>query len=653
GDEALTAAEPAAREAVDALVLVAERDGYRFRHALMREAIDDELLPTERRRLHAAYAEALAVQTATVPRLAEIADHWWRARVPDRALAAAVRGAQAAGYDAATSTAMALGERALELWDMVPDAEAVSGTTHHELLLRVADKQKDATRLSRAVALARQAHAEWPADDPGGRARALGLAAVHTLRTGSPSGLVLLREALETAPDEPAARVPLLRMQARTEMLAGRNEEAVATADAGIEAARAIGDTSTHSSLVNARALARIALGDLDAIDDLEEARRLAGDDWSPLSRYFTNASDTRIKLGRFAEARDIAREGADRARERGAGRVSFAMLEGNVTEALIGLGRWDEANAWYEHATTVVEPSTYAVYLAERWTWLTLWRGGTAAAESMARRHRGVWLRHERLEVQVRSRVRGTLAELALARDDLDDALDLVAPATDPELLHGAYALPVLAVAARALARARGAGRDVDVAPFSAALDAASFWPTYPVWSSVFEAELGHAPWSAVADLGLDDGAPAHLRPYALWRDGQARLDAGDRQAARELLTGAVEAGRDIGAGYVVDHAGSLLDDAGLAARPSDTGPTRRNDAPPSGLGSLTDRERQVLDLVADGLTNGQVAERLFISRKTASVHVSAILRKLGAASRTEAAVLVRTSTPTGPTAK
>jgi DNA-binding NarL/FixJ family response regulator len=52
-----------------------------------------------------------------------------------------------------------------------------------------------------------------------------------------------------------------------------------------------------------------------------------------------------------------------------------------------------------------------------------------------------------------------------------------------------------------------------------------------------------------------------------------------------------------------------------------------------------LTAREHQVLELIAEGLSNGQIAERLYISRKTVSVHVSAVLRKLGAASRTEAA--------------
>ena len=54
---------------------------------------------------------------------------------------------------------------------------------------------------------------------------------------------------------------------------------------------------------------------------------------------------------------------------------------------------------------------------------------------------------------------------------------------------------------------------------------------------------------------------------------------------------------------------------------------------------GELTAREREVAALLADGLTNGQLAERLFISPKTAAVHVSNILMKLGMSSRAEVA--------------
>ncbi|NNU28403.1 helix-turn-helix transcriptional regulator [Isoptericola sediminis] len=639
GDEALEQAEPAAREAVDALVLQADPDGYRFRHALMQEAVEAELLPTERRRLHAAYAEALATGAATVPRLVEQADHWWHARVPDRALAAAVTGLDAAANDVAPAAAVRLGERALELWDTVPDAADVTGTTHHDLLVRVAEAETVATHVDRALALARQALDEWPADDPAGRARTLGLVAVQQLRAGDVAGLDRTREALAAAPqDDLGTLAGLLRLDARAKMLAGRFQEAVAAAGRGYEAATAAGDRSTAALLLNTSGLARLSAGDPGGLDELEESRRLSGDDWAGRAHYFTNLSDHQLRLGRFAEALRTASAGAEVGRAGGSGWSSRAMLEGNVAEALIGLGRWEEADAWYRRATNEVSPSAWAVYLAERWTWLTLWRGDVETAQAMGRRHRAVWLRFAEVEMQVRGRAPATLAELALARDDVDDALDLVRHAADPGRLSGAYALTVLAVAARVLARARATGRTVDVGPYEEALAAAAFWPTHRLWATVFAAELGRTPWPEVSAFGPDDGAPAHLRPYALVREGEHRLAAGDKARARELLGDAAEAARDVGAGSLLARATSLLHDAGLAA------PTRRRPGE-AGADPLTDRERQVLELVAEGLTNGQIAERLFISRKTASVHVSAILRKLGVTSRTEAAVVARSA--------
>ena len=66
---------------------------------------------------------------------------------------------------------------------------------------------------------------------------------------------------------------------------------------------------------------------------------------------------------------------------------------------------------------------------------------------------------------------------------------------------------------------------------------------------------------------------------------------------------------------------------------------------APLAGPGSLTPRERQVLDLIAAGATNRSIAATLFISEKTVSVHVSNIFAKLGVSNRTEAAAAVRQS--------
>jgi len=414
-------------------------------------------------------------------------------------------------------------------------------------------------------------------------------------------------------------------------MMDHRHDEAITAAGEALAAATEVGDRQNASLALNLRAMSRLDRGELDALDELERSHEVAGDDWRAQCHYYTNASDTRLKLGQFAEAEHLAESGARIARALGAGWATRAMLEGNVAEAWIGAGRWADAEAWYERSVPLIDPSDYAVYLGERWTWLTMWRGDVDAAQARARAHRATWQRFGQVEEQIRARVSATLAELALLRDDLDDALDLVALAIVPGALGPFYRLTTLAVAARVLDRARRAGRQVDVAPYREALASCTMWPTYPTWAALFAAELGDGSWEAV--LAAD--GPAYLRPYALYRDGDSLLTTGDRQAARGRLEAAVEAADAIGCGLVADRARALLDDAGLAPVRGGRGPASER--------ALTERESQVLELVAEGLTNGQIAERLFISRKTASVHVSAILRTLGVASRTEAAVAAR----------
>jgi len=71
-------------------------------------------------------------------------------------------------------------------------------------------------------------------------------------------------------------------------------------------------------------------------------------------------------------------------------------------------------------------------------------------------------------------------------------------------------------------------------------------------------------------------------------------------------------------------------------------TGRARRTTGGPATT-ELTAREREILALVAEGRTNGDIGKQLFISTKTVSVHVSNILAKLGAGGRTEAAAIAR----------
>ncbi|MCL1869184.1 MAG: AAA family ATPase [Promicromonosporaceae bacterium] len=627
GEAGLDDAEPAAREAVDALVLVVDGDGYAYRHALVREAVDAELLPSENRRLHTAYAQALALRRPTITALAEVADHWFRARVVDKALVAAVTAQAAAEIDSATSTGVILGERALELWEMVPEPEALTGIGHHELLARVSLTLRDSAQLDRALAMGRQALDEWPADDPSGLARTLGQVARTARQAASDEAPRLLERALAVIPDDdPAGRADLLAAKARGAMLRGDFQEADEAGTAGIETGLASGNRFAASNAANARGTARVNACRFEAgFADLELGREYADGVWSALGHYYTNASDSALKTGDYARGLALATEGAEAARRVGAGWATRAMLEGNVAEAYLALGRWDEAADWYERAVPAVAPSTFAVYLTVNWAWLSLWQGHGERAQSTAAARRSLWLRHGANETQIVAGASRTLAELALERGDVPAALEAVTPAVGPHALGPGYRLPVLGVAGRALAAARSAGIAADVGPYRDAFAGAEPWPLYPVWSALFAAELGEGPWQAVADAH----GPAHLRPYALLRDGQRLVDEGDRAAARERLEAATAEAEQIGAGLVVARARRLLARAGLEAPPV----RATSDA-------LTAREAQVLALVAEGLTNGQIAERLFISVKTASVHVSAILRKLGVTSRTEAAV-------------
>lgn len=640
--------EERAREAIDAHVLVATDVGYAFRHALVQEAVYAELLPGERRRLHAAYARALeralTTRARSVAKLSSIADHWWRAGVLDRALAAAVVAHEAAAA-AATSAAVTLGERALELWEQVPDAEQVAGVPHHELLRAVAESLRGSTRVDRALAVAHEALAEWPDDDPVGQASVLADIALIAGHAGADEGPGAIDKALALVPPglDDTVRAQVLVLRARHAMLEGRCAEAVAAATAAYDAATAVGSSELASVALNLRGVSRFQLGDREGLAEIDRGREIAGDTWQGLSRYYVNGSDARITEGRWDEAAEIAAEGVAVARQHGASEGFRVMLEGNIVEAMIGRGDWAEAARWYERKVPMIHTSVYAVYLGERRTWLAMWRGQVAWAQAEARRKVATWERFGRLELQIRSHVAVTRAQLALLRDDPADALRLASGAMDPDVPRNpAYDLEPLAVVARAIADLRAAGQEVDDAPYRTALAQCSGWRTYPAWAAVFEAELGTGPWTAV--LGLP--GPAYLVPYALQRDGERLLDAGDRPGARSALAAAVEEAEKIGAGLLVDQAQGLLDRAGLAGRPADSGGaglTGPAATPPSddALAALTPREQQVLALVAEGLTNGQIAERLFISAKTASVHVSAILRKLNVSTRTEAALL------------
>jgi DNA-binding CsgD family transcriptional regulator len=150
-------------------------------------------------------------------------------------------------------------------------------------------------------------------------------------------------------------------------------------------------------------------------------------------------------------------------------------------------------------------------------------------------------------------------------------------------------------------------------------------------------EADDGPARWAHAIRTCEDADFPMLVLQGHL---GAARcaLASGDRAAAATHLREVRVRAAATGAHGLERRAGELAERARIrlsGPAPSDT------DARPTF--GLTDRERQVLALVADAHTNREIGEALFMSPKTASVHVTNVLRKLDVASRREAARLAR----------
>ncbi|WP_380167957.1 AAA family ATPase [Jannaschia sp. R86511] len=161
--------DEALREAVSAQVLRAEGERYAFRHALLQEAVYADLLPGERSRWHAAYVTALSTPGRHAPgSWAELAHHGLAAHDLPTALLASVRAAEAATDMLAPREALQHLERAIDLYDSVPDAEAAIGMDAVDLHRRAAGYASRCGRVERAVALARVALERAEAAVPAG-----------------------------------------------------------------------------------------------------------------------------------------------------------------------------------------------------------------------------------------------------------------------------------------------------------------------------------------------------------------------------------------------------------------------------------------------------------------------------------------------------
>ena len=153
-------------------------------------------------------------------------------------------------------------------------------------------------------------------------------------------------------------------------------------------------------------------------------------------------------------------------------------------------------------------------------------------------------------------------------------------------------------------------------------------------------DGRAGVPTWAAAVEGCRGPGEP-HLLAYALLRLAAEAFPAGDRETGTAALRESSALAERVGAVPLIEEAEALARRARVTLAAEPAGPPPAPEDPLARYG-LTSREREILGLIATGRSNGQIAKQLFISPKTASVHVSRILAKLGVSSRVEAAAVV-----------
>ena len=660
------------RDAIAGQVLVASAatESYRFRHALLQEAVYGDLLPGERTRLHATYARLLAAGDPggadPSASAAELAWHCLASHDLPGGLAALVRAAGHAASVFAPSEAYRHLTQALELWPRVPDAAAVAGVDRFEVLVRAGEAANHSGEFRQAVGLAKEAVEALDEDaEPLRAALAYDRLSGYLLDAEPELELARVEEqmlaasgrAVELVPEEPPTplRARVAAGLARSLLVARDYEGARRRGEEALAVARAAGSVGDEATALLIVSLLELRFGDVETarllLRDADRAAAVAGN--RPLELQARhNLGVFEFDLGNLAAACTALDQATELAERSGLAWSGYG-IDSRVLRCIAhySAGSWDEA----ERVARVADERRPAVSAAA--LYVEVGRGRAGAAERLARLapyrttdpyvaylaggceadlarwqgelERSSELARETLSTQEEAGVPWMLsaiwpAALAMAADG--DLAERARAAGDQAAVkeHQAIGEDLLERARAALQRARDRGRQVG--------------PEAVAWLARAEAEWTRvegrpdpASWSAAADaFGY---GYLYEEARCRWRLAEALLGDGRRQEAAEAARPAHEIAERLGAGPLLAE----LEALGRRGR-LDLG-VEPPGQPGAAAPGLTPRELEVLRLVAAGRSNGQIAEALFISRKTASVHVSNILAKLGVHTRTEAA--------------
>lgn len=651
----------AARNLVDRGLLVERNGSITFRHALLREITVGDTIPSERVLAHWQIATALMALPLRVrsKRAAEIAYHLMGSGRQDEALDFAVQGARQAAAVWAFADARQLFSQVRELWDSTENPENASGLPYPALLREAGLVSRWCGELDEALALIDQALAWpnvstellidldqtrgqvlWAAGDMGSALEAYQRAASRLPAIG------------ESVPDQ-QLRASVLAALALGLMATGNAQRAAETARAAIAVASTAGAERERIHASVTLAVSDAQLGDVDSAvtalrQCLVEARRL--DDLELVVRCYGNLTFALGIACRYDDVAKVAQEGLDVCKRYGPIVALASNMVANQVSALISLGRWLEARTVAENALVETTAAGGALYLRTRLAEVAIALGDLAEADAQIAQAAVIADAGNPYTLAAQAAVR---AERALTVDDPAAAIAVVAEAL-PLLQMQDDALPVLEVcwlglraqadlAEVQIPSRRATAADPRQLNFWAVASRAASRSDLPVSKTLFltcDAEAARITatdtedqWSRAraGNVLLDrPGAAA----YCGFRLGAVQLRGRARAAAAASLADALHVAEHLGAVPLISQITTLCTVSGLrldgAAQPVKTAPA---------TDGLTPREREVLTLLVNGATNRLIARSLFISERTASVHVSNIMAKFGAANRTEAA--------------
>ncbi|HWG12194.1 MAG TPA: AAA family ATPase, partial [Streptosporangiaceae bacterium] len=644
--------EDAIREAVTQQLLIPDGDGYSFRHALLREAVQADLLPGERTRLHGVMAgllaneERLANQAGTA---AELAHHYLASHDIPGAYAASIRAGAEAEQLGAPAEAQRHYDQALALWDRIPDAEERGGVSYGQLVLYSANGAAASGDVVRAVYQLRSLWASFgDGTDPVLVAKVGERLAYYLFQADSFAAVQEATQvagaAIDALPEQPPTteRARAIATYASALMAMGFEDEAAAEWAERARAAARAADTSSieADALVTLGALARRDGRDDEAIELVtaaHEQARKAGVLGVEL-RAATMLSRAHLERGELAESARVAHEATRRADETGLTLAPYGLdVQHLHYQAHYAQGAWDHAqelsNAWPVRVVTLSEAILSAMAL-----FIDVARGNAVATE------RRLWLEplwdQDKLCAYM---ARAMYAEQALWQGDTDLAVAEAEAAIAGDWdEHYGFAPSVIRPAAVAISahadramHARAAGNparaESEIEAARVLLDQArkgtmpSFrrqavlGPEGQGWLARAKAEFGRARGEndpAAWQAALDAFGPMFVYEVARtrWRLAEALAETGDRAAAQEQWDQAAKIADQLRAAPLRAALADLarrarLDPAAGGAAGSEPVPAGgAADGAGAALSALTTREREVLRLIAAGRSNREI---------------------------------------------